>query len=162
MTDHFDDHHTFDDHHEPLPFDDPAGHDDIPLLDHDDHDAYDDHAGYGGHEDEPWEPPPAQPHDAGIDDVPPDEPADIAQEPDVFPPPLDVGELPEPVDGFPWIDTTALGGADMPADHLDPVRPAELAEYAGQDIAPGADGWQTLKDSDDPATAALARWWTQS
>jgi hypothetical protein len=167
MTDHHDDYGYFDDHHEPLPFDDPPGHDDTPLFDHHD----DDHA---GPEDEPWVAP--EPHDDDVaevhdyaeihhDDAPPDETgndADTGHEPDVFPPALDVGELPEPVDGFPWIDTATLGTAELPDDHLDPVRPEELAAYAGQDIPPGADGWEALKDSDDPATAALARWWTQS
>ena len=82
---------------------------------------------------------------------------------DVFPPAVDVGELPEPVDGFPWIDTGSLGLADIQhALHdTDPVQPSELAEYAHTDLPEGADGWQALADSDDPATAALAKWWSQ-
>jgi hypothetical protein len=76
---------------------------------------------------------------------------------------VDVGELPEPVDGFPWIDTGSLGAVDPATitEHTDPVRPEELAEYAGEQIPPGADPWATLADSDDPATSALARWWNQ-
>ena len=86
---------------------------------------------------------------------------------EVFPPPVDIGPLPEPVDGFPWIDTGSLGLADINAalheqDHTDPVRPEELAEYAGTDLPPGADPWAALADSDDPATAALAKWWQQN
>ncbi|WP_433384796.1 hypothetical protein ACQPZX_24445 [Actinoplanes sp. CA-142083] len=86
---------------------------------------------------------------------------------EMFPPSVDVGELPEPVDGMPWIDTGSLGLADISAalhdqDHTDPVRPEELAEYAGTDLPPGADPWAVLADSDDPATAALAKWWQQN
>jgi hypothetical protein len=85
--------------------------------------------------------------------------------PDVFPPTLDVGDLPEPVDGFPWIDTGSLGvidAATLDTTHVDPVDPHELAEYAGVDLPPGADPWATLAESEDPATAALARWWTEN
>jgi hypothetical protein len=81
---------------------------------------------------------------------------------DVFPPALDVGELPEPVDGFPWIDTGSLGVVDPgpTVEHLDPVRAEELAAYAGEELPPGQDPWAALAGSDDPATSALARWWT--
>ncbi|AGL17485.1 hypothetical protein [Actinoplanes sp. N902-109] len=81
-----------------------------------------------------------------------------------FPSPVDVGELPEPVDGFPWIDT---GSLDLSAVHAaavagpERVDPAELAAYAGQDLPPGADPWAALAGSDDPATSALARWWSE-
>jgi hypothetical protein len=79
-----------------------------------------------------------------------------------FPPALDV-DLPEPVDGFPWIDTTTLGAADPgfqpPLEH---VTADELAAYAGIEIPDGADPWTVLAASDDPATAALAQWWTQA
>ncbi|MEV0899488.1 hypothetical protein [Actinoplanes sp. NPDC049802] len=81
----------------------------------------------------------------------------------VFPPTLDIGELPEPVDGFPWVDTATLGAAD-PAGFTPPVEPVtaeELAAYAGVEIPPGADPWTFLASSEDPATAALAQWWTQ-
>ncbi|GIE28188.1 hypothetical protein Ait01nite_012330 [Actinoplanes italicus] len=117
--------------------------------------------------------------DAGLDlhlpdlDLP-DLPDDVPDLPDVtdladqvtddtaFPPALDV-DLPEPVDGFPWIDTTTLGTAD-PTGFLPPVEHVtadELAAYAGIDIPEGADPWTVLAASDDPATAALAKWWTQ-
>jgi hypothetical protein len=80
----------------------------------------------------------------------------------VFPPTVDVGELPEPVDGFPWIDTGTLGVADpdgftAPAE---PVTAGELAAYAGVDLPEGADPWAVLAADEDPATSALARWWT--
>ncbi|MEV4346695.1 hypothetical protein AB0J83_19720 [Actinoplanes sp. NPDC049596] len=83
---------------------------------------------------------------------------------DVFPPQVDVGELPEPVDGFPWIDTGSLGvvPAEALAEHTEPVRPEELAEYAGEQLPPGADPWAALAESEDPATSALARWWQQN
>ncbi|NMO52703.1 hypothetical protein HH310_16080 [Actinoplanes sp. TBRC 11911] len=180
MSEHHDDFGSFDEHHEPLPFDDTPGHDDTPTFDHDDHDMWADdplpaadhlshdfpemseRGGDGGD------------HDAGAadhlaDDQPGADDHSTAEDPawtdpvDVFPPSLDVGELPEPVDGFPWIDTGSLGvvtPADL-HDHTDPVRPEELAEYAGEPIPPGADPWATLAASDDPATSALARWWNQ-
>jgi hypothetical protein len=81
----------------------------------------------------------------------------------VFPPTVDVGPLPEPVDGFPWIDTGSLGAVDRAAAHEPPVEtvdPHELAEYAGADLPPAADPWAVLADSEDPATSALARWWS--
>ena len=37
--------------------------------------------------------------------------------------------------------------------------PAELAEYAAEDLPPGADPWAALAGSEDPATSALARFW---
>jgi hypothetical protein len=103
-----------------------------------------------------------------VEDLPdlpdlPDVPVEIAAVVDdsVFPPALDV-DLPEPVDGFPWIDTTTLGAAD-PTGFLPPVENVsaqELASYAGIEIPDGADPWTVLAASEDPATAALARWWT--
>jgi hypothetical protein len=84
--------------------------------------------------------------------------ADDDPAPDLFPPPVDVGDLPEPVDGFPWTDAATLGTPDMGThDDLQPVDPHELAEYAGTEIPPGADPWAVLADSDDPATSTLAR-----
>ena len=86
---------------------------------------------------------------------------DIVGTTDMFPPSLDV-ELPEPVDGFPWIDTATLGSAD-PAGFTAPAEPVsaqEIAAYAGADIDGDADPWATLAASEDPATSALARWWT--
>jgi hypothetical protein len=95
-----------------------------------------------------------------------------AHEVSMFPPVVDVGPLPEPVDGFPWIDTGSLGlyhaGPVDPATAQptlsDPVAaqpvPAEdLAAYAAEDLPPGVDPWAALADSDDPATGALAEWW---
>jgi hypothetical protein len=166
MTDHHDfgdhDYHPYDD--DPLPYDDhtpaehhpyadepwtdePSGRFDLPTFD--DHPA-DDH-------------PPA---DDDLDDVALTDTetsaAAVADDPvEVFPPALDV-DLPEPVDGFPWIDTGSLGlvdaGVVSAADA--PVQPAELAEYAETDLPPAVDPWAALADSDDPATAALARWWS--
>ena len=82
----------------------------------------------------------------------------------LFPPLVDVGPLPEPVDGFPWIDPGSLGlyhaGLVEPVA-ADPVAvPAEeLAAYAAEDLPPGVDPWAALAESDDPATSALAKWW---
>jgi hypothetical protein len=105
-----------------------------------------------------------------------------------FPPPVHVGALPEPIDGFPWIDTGTLGvtpadpdagppipagldgasldGANLDGANLDGagldgagVDSAELAAYAQTDLPPGVDPWAALAESDDPATSALARWW---
>jgi hypothetical protein len=183
------DHHDFGDpfHHDD-PFHDDPFHDDSLSHDSLNHDSL-------NHEDQPYEPFDHQPADDHLnaddatphhDDVP-DEPAahlDVTHPADaeaavdhpglgddvpvdVFPPPVEVGELPEPVDGFPWVDSGSLGLADIQAalhaaDTTDAVQPAELAEYAGADLPPGADPWATLADSDDPATAALAKWWSQN
>ena len=138
MTDHHDDfadhHYTGgeDDHH--IPFEEPAAFDDVH------HDlAWVDPAHY----DDPHVVP--EDHIPDISethlDLPVDDPAEV------FPPTIDVGPLPEPVDGFPWIDSGSLGLADIAAalheaDTTDPVQPHELAEYA--------------------ATAALAKWWQQN
>ena len=103
----------------------------------------------------------AGPDDAGADPDAVPEPADDPL--DVFPPMVDVGDLPEPVDGFPWIDTGSLGVVDPAAMAAAPdgaPEPAELAEYAAADLPPGQDPWATLADSDDPATAALARFYS--
>ncbi|MBG0565925.1 hypothetical protein [Actinoplanes aureus] len=93
----------------------------------------------------------------------PDQP-DIAPEPAdaVFPPALDVGELPEPVDGFPWVDAATLGPADAEGftAPVEAVDAQELAAYAGVDLPAGADPWEVLAADEDPATSALARWWT--
>jgi hypothetical protein len=87
-------------------------------------------------------------------------------EPD-FPAALDLGTPPEPVDGLPWTDPSTLGDAAQPlhaptAD-ADPTGgdgapdPSDLADYAGLD--PAAADWSSLAAADDPATAALARFW---
>ena len=90
----------------------------------------------------------------------PDAIADPGHPGDVFPPAVDVGALPEPVDGFPWIDTGSLGAVPLDADGgAGAPDPAGLAEYAAADLAPGVDPWAELAGSDDPATSALARFW---
>ncbi len=91
----------------------------------------------------------------------PDAAAPGAEAVSVFPPLVDVGALPEPVDGFPWIDTGSLGVIDpMPPVAADPVTAQDLAAYAGQELPPAADPWAALAGAEDPATSALARWWT--
>ena len=175
MTDHHDfgfDHHDFDGHQDPLPFDDHAA--------PDDHLSWEDGHDYDISHDVDAFPHDAPAHDITGHDAAPDDldqaspeiaahhtdVADLADLPEdsPFPPAVDVGALPEPVDGFPWIDTGSLGVADIHAalDTTDPVHPAELAEYAGTELPPGVDPWAALADSDDPATAALAKWWQQN
>jgi hypothetical protein len=173
MTDHHDDfgdHHFDQDHdhdyaaddlhHDALNHDDQHQYDDDPTPDHFEHPDY--------HEPHTDEPAPDH-HIAAADDLHVtgqpthhdttadyDDPAPA----DVFPPPVDVGELPEPVDGFPWTDAATLGDPDLGPHHvLEPVDPHELAEYAGTEIPPGADPWTVLAASDDPATSTLARFW---
>ncbi|MFI5892143.1 hypothetical protein ACIA5D_18750 [Actinoplanes sp. NPDC051513] len=182
MTDHhdfsFDDDHSFD--HAPPP-DDHLAWDDAGLS-HDLSHDFDPPDADVSHPDvshldaphlSPSEGDPADSPDSSVDDASlmpaPHSLSDISDLPgeEVFPPPVDVGELPEPVDGFPWIDSGSLGLADIAAalhdqEHIDPVRPEELAEYAATDLPPGVDPWATLADSDDPATAALAKWWQQN
>ena len=166
------------DHHEPPP-DDGQGHDDglwdvPPQLEHDDagqpddpgqpYWAGDDDAGHAPHGD------PGAAEPAGHESTEPvtDAAGVVGAEPDAyaeplpdteFPPAVDVGPLPEPVDGFPWIDAAGLGDAGPVEPHLDPVDPHDLAGYAGVDLPPDGDPWTLLAASPDPATAALARWW---
>ncbi len=82
---------------------------------------------------------------------------------DPFPPQLDVGETPEPVDGFPWSDPAVLGEQQDVAGPDDSVLtdppPEDLADYDAQDLTPGTDPWRTLAGAEDPATSSLARWW---
>jgi len=78
-----------------------------------------------------------------------------------FPAALDLGTPPEPVDGPPWTDPSTLGdpaaaGTEPPTAPAGGPEVAELADYAG--TGPDA-GWDTLAASEDPATAALARFW---
>jgi hypothetical protein len=85
----------------------------------------------------------------------------------VFPEPLALGEPPEPVDGFPWTDAGLIGGAgveplaDPAAVHGAP-EPGDLFAYAGEDPTglAGDGGWAALIASPDPATSALARFWS--
>jgi hypothetical protein len=178
MTDHHDfaDHHFDDDHHDPLPF----GEDEHVYQQPDEHaPAWDDDEGLPDlHHDVMPDLSDTPGDDAAaahveldhVEAVPPEhdisEMSDEAAAVDVFPPALDIGDLPEPVDGLPWIDSGSLGLADIAAAlhdaqaGTDPVQPHELAEYAGTELPPGVDPWAALADSDDPATSALARWWT--
>ncbi|MDG4826077.1 hypothetical protein O7635_29870 [Asanoa sp. WMMD1127] len=156
---------------------DLAGHDDLPG--HDDLGAADWDAGDGlGAADDPFAPDAlvSDHHDwaAGLDDdgdsIGPVEPAGLfGADPDVaayalwpapeFPAPLDLGaDLPAPVDGPPWTDAALLGSYG-PADLTTAAapEPSDLAGYAGLD--PATAGWEALAGSDDPATAALARFW---
>ena len=197
MTDHhdfgYDDGHQAEDgQHDPLPpFEDSPAAGDHPAWDdfgHDDPGHPD--AGYpdAGHPDSGLHDsgyPDAGYHDSGHDDgghLGYEQPHEVAVSPagthedmpelaqpveDLFPPSVDVGALPEPVDGFPWIDSGSLGLADIraalhEAGTVEPVPPQDLAEYAATDLPPGEDPWAALADSDDPATAALAKWWQQN
>ena len=78
---------------------------------------------------------------------------------------LDLGPPPEPVDGFPWTDPGLLGDAYAAAP-VEPTTPAaapgpdELADYAGEELPADGDPWAALAGSEDPATSALARFWS--
>jgi hypothetical protein len=128
-------------------------------------------------------------HDPGADDHAPDDHAPddhgealVGTDPDLdhnadhadwhddnpFPPGLDI-HAPEPVDGFPWSDPAALGDGAVPDDYAHlvntgdeggPAHAADLAQYDGVEVPPGADAWTHLLGSEDPATSALARWWS--
>jgi hypothetical protein len=141
--------------------DDSLWHDE-PAAVHDDA-PYEHHAEAGvAAEQEAWAAPEQQ-HDLGPVGADPDALPDVDVAPvDTFPQVVDVGPLPEPVDGFPWIDTGSLGVVDADAHVPDAeVSPQELAEYAGADLPPGVDPWAALADSEDPATSTLARWWSE-
>ncbi len=133
----------------PDPAEPPAGLPDLPVAPEPDLELP------GVHED-PAGPPAGYGPPVGAD-------LDAVAEPDqpvpVFPPVLDVGPLPEPVDGFPWIDTGSLGVADLAAAAGGAPTAPELAGHAAVDLPPGVDPWAVLEDSDDPATAALARFY---
>jgi hypothetical protein len=82
-----------------------------------------------------------------------------------FPAALDLVP-PVPVDGFPWADPDTLGDVDalLDADPADPgTDPTALSADLADDLAAYAGGlgtdWAGLAASDDPATAALARFW---
>jgi hypothetical protein len=146
MTDHWDDDFDFDTPEELPEPDQPGLPTDGPELSFDEPDLT------VGEPD--WELPEA----AAEPEITEQEIADDA----VFPPALDVGELPEPVDGFPWIDTATLGAPDPSGftAPLEPVSADELAAYAGVEVPEGANAWEVLAADEDPATSALARWWT--
>ncbi|MDT5031190.1 MAG: hypothetical protein QOC94_1361 [Actinoplanes sp.] len=176
-------------HHDPLHHDDDSGyfedqhHDDLLAHDlsehgagehgaggvHEAEDSHETHEAVEHHEDVP-----GQPDDQ--DDLAGHELQTVGADPDalpepdagqaltLFPPVLDVGALPEPVDGFPWIDTGSLGLIDPVSVHAaagTEVSPQDLADYAGTQLPPGVDPWAALADSDDPATSALAKWWSE-
>jgi hypothetical protein len=163
------DHHDFGDHHYEDDYD--AGqlhHDDTPAYEEPEHFEHYDDFGHEAHEahdlpvaEEHHDTPAAEEsHDLHIAEEHHDTATDDPAPADVFPPPVDVGELPEPVDGFPWTDAATLGTPDLGGhDTVLPVDPHELAEYAGTEIPPGADPWTVLAASDDPATSTLARFW---
>ncbi|MEU4428603.1 hypothetical protein AB0F81_48965 [Actinoplanes sp. NPDC024001] len=145
MTDHWDDDFDFDTPEELPEPDQPDLPLDGPELSYDEPELVVDEPDLSF--DEPQVPEPAEPE--SVDDG-------------LFPPALDVGELPEPVDGFPWIDTATLGAPD-PSGFTAPVEAVsadELAAYAGVEIPEGANPWEVLAADEDPATSALARWWT--
>jgi hypothetical protein len=132
---------------------DPGGHDPgqpghDPVLDHD-----------GG-------PEPAGEHLVGSDpDVDPH--ADGWHDPE-FPPPLELPDAPQPVDGYPWSDASVLGTGAVDHTSTDHTGgwgspdPGDLYDYAGLDAPAGETGWAALLGGDDPAAAALARWWAPS
>ena len=90
-----------------------------------------------------------------------DEPLALADDPDPdFPPALDLGDLPEPVDGPPWTDAALLGDGPLDDPSVDGSPDvADLYSYAGLTPPAGDDPWTALLTAEDPATAALARWW---
>ncbi|GLW30436.1 hypothetical protein [Actinoplanes regularis] len=94
----------------------------------------------------------------GLDDLP--QAHESLPAADDFPPTLEIGDLPEPVDGFPWVDSATLGSAEPYDPPVETVDPHDLAVYAGVEVPDGVDPWTVLTASDDPAVAALARWWT--
>jgi hypothetical protein len=156
-------------HDEPLHFDDPQPYDHDSAYDPADDTPPPPDDGLHHHidADDPHQPMSDEAHtpDAADDTHTPEpfEP-ELAATDTTFPPAVDI-DLPEPVDGFPWIDTGSLGVVDPAAftdTHTDPVDPHDLAEYAGTDLPPGADPWATLAESEDPATSALARWWSEN
>ncbi len=85
---------------------------------------------------------------------------------DPFPPQLDLGEPPEPVDGFPWSDAAVLGDehdtSGTAADYqptFDQPPAGDLVAYDAQEVPAGEDPWRAMAGSDDPATSSLARFW---
>jgi len=82
-------------------------------------------------------------------------PADFPEDLQVTPP--------EPVDGYPWSDASAVAGpgtgdGDPAATPTDGPPAEDLLDYAGSD-GNGGDPWTALLGSDDPATSSLGRWW---
>lgn len=77
-----------------------------------------------------------------------------------FPPPLDLADVPAPIDGPPWTDAELLGAVPLaePTSEWSAPPVEDLFDYAGM-AAPADEPWAALLASDDPATSALARWW---
>ncbi|HEY6745693.1 MAG TPA: hypothetical protein VI357_08230 [Mycobacteriales bacterium] len=102
----------------------------------------------------PFDPDPAGPAD-GTD------PAGWTVAADPFPPALDLDV--QPGDAGPWADPALLGDPDHGTGVAEPAPPADppaalLPDLAAADGDPDA-GWDTLRDSDDPAVRALALRW---
>jgi hypothetical protein len=150
------------DHAEP-PAAEPAG---LPAEDPADRPAWDAERSGSGSAD--WEAPDHSFHDAfGTAEPDPGDGTDPAgwsagAGSDPFPPTLDLDV--RPADGGPWVDPALLGGArHWTADAVEPVAPTDppaalLPDLAAADGDPDA-GWDTLRDSDDPAVRALTRHW---
>lgn len=102
-----------------------------------------------------------EPHPETVVGADPDVDPDADWTPADFPGQLDFA-APEPVDGYPWSDPSAVAapgtGGDDPAHGPDAAPPAEdLLDYAGAEG--GSDPWAALVGSDDPAASSLGRWW---
>jgi hypothetical protein len=103
-----------------------------------------------------------EPHPETVVGADPDVDPDADWAPADFPEQLDFA-APEPVDGYPWSDPSAVAapgtGGEDPAHGPDGSPPAQdLLDYAGADD--GGDPWAALVGSDDPATSSLGRWWS--
>jgi len=103
----------------------------------------------------------AEPHPETVVGADPDVDPDADWTPADFPERLDFA-APEPVDGYPWSDPSAVAapgsGGEDPVHGPDAAPPAQdLLDYAGADG--GGDPWAALVGSDDPATSSLGRWW---
>jgi hypothetical protein len=102
-----------------------------------------------------------EPHPETVVGADPDVDPDADWAPADFPEQLDFA-APEPVDGYPWSDPSAVAapgtGGEDPAHGPDGSPPAQdLLDYAGADG--DGDPWAALVGSDDPATSSLGRWW---
>jgi hypothetical protein len=100
-------------------------------------------------------------HPENVVGADPDVDPDADWSPADFPEQLDFA-APEPVDGYPWSDPSAVAapgtGGDDPAHGPDAAPPAQdLLDYAGAEG--GGDPWAALVGSDDPAASSLGRWW---
>ncbi len=84
-------------------------------------------------------------------------------------PDLDLDQVPEPAGGVPWSDPTVLGVGPDQGDTLGstdepagtPVGAATDLMLALGETASGdeATQWAALRDTEDPAVRALARFW---